>query len=1153
MSTVNWTPEQKQAIESRGHNLLVSAAAGSGKTALLTERLKELVLRGELDTSRVLMLTFTRAAAAEMRERFKNKLYDALTQPAGTYKLSEKEILAQISALTDAHISTIHGFAAAMARRYFEAADVDPDFRVGNEAELALMLNEVMDAEFEALFEAAEAGTDDFAPAFTALAELYGGSRTNERLKDELKALLNFLESIAHPKTWMREKIAALRTGWDNPAYAPLTQTVRHDLRQSYEDYRTAEPLFEALPWDKSLKTYKGLRAEFDAALGLKDVVESGDLKALVEAAAAVPFGRLVVPKNTPQHEKDRLKALRDPAKVRIKKSLKDLSAQAIAEEADANAEMADVMENLWTLARRVEARYAAAKRAAHVMSYSDLERALLRILEDEKTRADLSGAFDMIFLDEYQDTNPVQDAIISSIERGGNCFMVGDLKQSIYRFRSADPGIFIDKYHNYRVTAAGELILLNKNFRSTPEVIGGVNAVFEKIMSEPLGEMAYDDDARLSASRQDHGALPELTVLDHVSTKEADEAQARFIASKIKALQREYEAKGKPLELGDIGILYRSFGKRAKTIVRVLTEEGIPVIYEGDSEYFEAEEVRVFLHLIALIDNHKQDLPLLAMMSQPVFGFSLDDFAAIRAALPDADYFYEAAESYRDEKDDALADRLKAFYARLETWRAQSHHMDIDAFLWMLLLDSGYYYYCAGFEDGKTRRRNLRILLERAREYKNTALKGLTSFLDYVGRLKKNSQSLPGGGISPLGKNAVHLMTVHKSKGLEFPVVFVGDLARNFQNVQRGNIMLHAQAGIAPKWRYFEDDALISRTTLLQNAFQTLADAQEKSEELRLLYVAMTRARERLYMVGAVENAEEAQEHWQSTDPYALLEAKSTLDWVMSALSPDMLTDHDTDTWQIRFASADATEPETQETQTEDPEAYETMRKELFKQLEKSFEPKRKTLPVKRSVTQLKESAAQKQVVLNAPGSGVKGSLSAAEIGSAVHEFLQNVDLSAYVRADDTQAELERQKDDLLSAKRLTPEKHAVIDTDIVADFFESPLGARMLVAYKKSPDNVLRETAFTCEMGKDEESGRPLEVQGVIDCCFLENGSWVLVDYKTDRFYTEALWEARRAGYTAQLGYYAAALEKLTKTPVGERHIYFLNEREDYEPVTA
>ncbi len=1139
---ISWTEDQQRAIFNRGRNLLVSAAAGSGKTALLTERLKELVLNEGVDCRRILVLTFTRAAAAEMKQRFKQKLFTALESES--YKRPTKETLEQINLITDAQISTIDSFASSTIKKYFEKAGIDPNFRIPDESEYDLLVNEVIDESFEELFIKSEREPDAFTERFLSLIDRYSDNRSVEGLKKELLKLIDFLSTLAHPNDWFKKAYENYEKDIEEFLESGLVKnyadSVKESLNTVKEAYKKLDIYHGDIPWPKSGKTKDAFKNEISAVLAL----DPDSFSDLLEDVGSLSFCSLRFPKPTPEDLKETVKGIRDPAK----KKLNDLKGKFKGfdekKEYEKIKKVNETFKDLYELSQFILKRINERKAENRLLTFSDLERKLLEILEDEKIREDIKNSYDYVFVDEYQDINQIQEEILSLVSDKNNRFMVGDLRQAIYRFRHADPSIFIEKSEEFESkTDQNELIRLNLNFRSSPTVIDSINALFSNIMSKELGEVDYNAQARLIANRSDETKPAELDLIvrDKSTDLNNDEIQALFLAGKIKEI---VSSPDNGYSYKDIAILYRSINKKAATILKVLTEQGIPVLFDGEQQQVNAREISVFLKFISLIDNHKQDYPLLTVMQLPVFDFSLDEIVTIKKTYPDLNYFYEAVEAYRDQKEDALADRLKSFYALLDRFRRESQLYALDDYLWKVMLESDYYAYFGSLPGGQDRKRNLRLLIEKAKDFKETNLKGIIAFLDYVAKLEKNNKYLSGLKERPQDQNAVSLMSIHKSKGLEFPVVILSDVSKRFNLNSSGNFNYHKDYGYSGRLIEYKDDIKVKEDCFTIEALRTVFRREELSEEMRLLYVALTRAMDRLILVGVTEDEDsgEAQK--------SLLEQNTYLDWVLTGLERGGKK-----AWKVKRCPEeeligiipDAPEKEVVEVD-------EDLKRLIYDKLDSEKIEEIDSRPVKTSVSMVKRSGIEESLVemveLEHSDERV---VSPTEFGVTVHKIFQSFDLSRLDSCEDLKEEIKTQIEEMLEDGTVTPEELRPVDLQLFENFYASELGKRLFESFKKDPGDYLVEYPFKLDLTESEiyslgSENNIIEVSGIIDCCFLEDGKWVLVDYKTDRYFNEQLWRQRVSEYEMQVELYEKALERLTKIPVAEKHIFFLNQNLDH-----
>ncbi len=1158
MSDFKWTEDQQRAIDIRGKNVLVSAAAGSGKTALLTERLKELVLNDGVNCTNLLVLTFTRAAATEMKQRFKQNLFNSLKE--NNSKLKEEEIIDQINYLTDAQISTIHSFAQSMIKRYFQVLGIDPNFRIVDKAEGELIVAQALDEVFEELFTKHETEPDDTTKNFVELINLYGGTVTNEDLKRLIESFRGFLLTLIDPDEWMStilEKFSEVNEEnfYDSLLLKPLFDSMWSKMNTAAEAYKTISKEFPNINgWKDTAAGKKQLIKELD---WFDDFSNIKDNKTFIEQLKIFPQGSVIFPKSGGELSKEL-------SQIRGKKTSNSLYSQIcsvaeIAKKYDIQSEyfktkeLTRLLKNLFDLSKLVNERINFKKRERNVLDFNDLEHFLFELLKDENIRQDIQGQYRYIYLDEAQDTNGIQEAILEKIKKGNNRFIVGDIKQSIYRFRNADPTILIEKYHTFDKDENSELVLLNQNFRSRPEIIDAINSIFERLMTEKLGEIEYNDEAKLVATRESNSVRPEINIIELDKFDDRDQIQALYIAEKIKELRKQ------GINYSDIAILYRTVNKTAEKILRVLAEEGIPTRFEGDGIAVNTREIDTFLKLLQLIDNHKQDIPLLSIMNLPIFGFTLDEQSQIRMTYPETPYFYQAVEAYMEEQDNDLADKLKKFYEKLDKYREESKHIEIDDFIWDLMLDSGIYNYFGNMEGGVERKANLRLLLERTKSYKESSLKGITSFLEFVKNLEKNGQSLDTGNVSSDTDDVVKVMSIHKSKGLEFPVVFVADLNKAFKRVSTSNFLFHKDSFFGGKYAELKDGILVKSDTILEESIKTLLTNEQLSEELRLLYVAMTRAEDQLYLVGASKNLSKDKGNWSDGDnPEQLLNSNSMLEWIMRAInsSPDYNPQTlKTDSWDIHLLTSKQIKEGINgnvEVEVIKDEDYYQLKEQIYKQMDKE-EPKTvNNKPMKLSVSRVKhQEISEDEPIELVSLEENKTGFSPLEIGTATHKVMQQIDFNKVLESNNLEDaitnEIARIAEDGYIPVEIIPD----LDPSEVLYYLNSEIGQRFIKALKEDPDNILKEFPFLYDTDINEVYdyglNRPVELSGIIDLCFLEDGEWILIDFKTDRFRGEKQWENTRREYATQLNLYEKALSDLTGINVKEKHLVLLNQKRD------
>lgn len=999
-----WTDEQWEAIVSRGENILVAAAAGSGKTAVLVERIiRRIADENEpLDVDRLLVATFTNAAAAEMRERIRHALENALAE-----RPDSRHLRAQLALLPRASITTIHSFCLEVIRRHYRIIALDPGFRIANQTEAELIKQEILEQLIDDYY-----GAAGEADAFWLLVDGYGGGRGDEELFRLILGLYEFSRSHPAPAHWLRQMADRIAAGGDPAGLEFWLAGLRADVRLELGGIRgllAAAVQLACEPGGPS-PYLDNLLAE-QAAVELMFHQVSGNWKDLYALFQLPVFGRLK-PCRGDEYDKDMQKKtteLRDMAKKKLTKLKNELFMRTPDTFAEELARLAPAIRVLVELVTVFADRFGAEKRQRGLVDFADLEHYTLAILsggpdDDGVYRPGAAAAeyreqYEEILLDEYQDTNRVQETIISLIAHHdtGNRFMVGDVKQSIYRFRLAEPGLFLEKYKSYLLAdaasdagtseeapdqAAGRRIDLARNFRSRREVVAGVNDLFRQIMEESVGEIRYDRraelvngaaypalsaDYRIEVNLIDKSAVPEpeaqgsgeqenpragtiasderftadgsgeeeaeQTLADERLEAETARLEARYIAARIKELTgaaggQAFPVTGKgdvpprPIAFRDIVILLRATQSWAPVFAEELKLQGIPTYAEVNTGYFAAVEIEVMLSLLKVIDNPYQDIPLASVLYSPIVGLTAEEMAQIRTAKK-AGAFYDAVLAYvesegaareatdsgsngdqptfldspdatvaEDVADIPLTDKLAAFIAKLEAWRIEAGKQPVADLIHRLFRDTGYYDFVGGLPGGMLRQANLRALHDRARQYEATSFRGVFRFLRFIGRMRDSGGDL--GTAKALGEqeDVVRLMTIHKSKGLEFPVVFIAGLSKPFNRQDLyGSFLIHKDLGFGPK---FVDTVLrLSYPTLPSLAIRKRQRLEMLAEELRVLYVAMTRAREKLILVGTVKDGAKAAAAWERSasaagrtlPDYELAGASCYLDWVGPAL----------------------------------------------------------------------------------------------------------------------------------------------------------------------------------------------------------------------------------------------------------------------------
>ena len=1158
------TPSQKLAIEDRGGELLVSAAAGSGKTRVLTERLMRWITEGDAPRSidNLLIITFSTTAAAELRSRISEELSSRAAADPGSKRLRRESALVR-----RAQIGTIHSFCSALLREYAGRAGIAPDFAIADEDRA----RELRRLSLETVLEAAYAEAE---PGFIQLADTVGAGTDDRRLESLVLELHGKLQSHARPGDWAARQSELFETGAEDAADTPwgreLLESAADELLWWAGEF---DELVRSLAgFEKMGKAYVPSFSETASSLrgAAKRAAEGWDA---LREALPIAFPRLGTLRGGGEDPElaERAKARREACKKAAKRLEKGFTLPSAQLLRDMRA-TAPAMRALLKLVGDFDAEYTRRKRRRSLLDFADLEHLAARLLTEPdgsptETAREVSRRYAEVMVDEYQDVSLVQDMIIRAVsDSGRRLFMVGDVKQSIYRFRLADPTIFLKKYESYADAPQPEgvprRVFLRESFRSRGEVVDAVNAVFGCLMSKGLGEMEYDERARLRAGLEYPGVVP-VPELVAVPLPGADEDEERPDKIEVEAayaarmMRRLVETGAKisegsalrPLGYGDIAVLLRSVNVSGPVWRRVLAREGVPVEAGQSGGFFEAPEVAVIISLLAIIDNPRQDVALISVLRSELFGFTNDELTEIRLMSGEGDFY--AALSARAQ----VSEKARAFLDTLARLRDFARDSELATLIWEIYESLGCMALCSAMRDGEGRRARLLRLFELARSFETTGWRGLRRFLDWLRSMRERGEepAFPdedGGG-------AVRIMSIHRSKGLEFPVVFIGDTARQFNRSDlRGSVLVHPELGLGPK---FTDAARgIEYPTLARRAVANRLERELLSEELRLLYVAMTRARERLFITCTFADPQKtmdklapaAQEHIPAQ---ALLPMRSMAEWLICAA---LGTGGRALTLSIGGDEEGAPRRVTPAAQPEPERTGEEASPVDFDALLAWRYPHSgaETLPSKLTATELKSLAepdAESAELLpraartfRRPDIALAARrLTAAERGTATHLALRYLELGALTTPEAAREAVDR----LAAAGKLSAREAAAVDAAGLCRFALSPLGRRIAAAPR-----VLREFPFAllcpAERFFPGAEGEELLLQGVVDCCLIEPDGAVIVDYKTDRIAPEAAPE-RAKRYAAQLETYAWAVSRITGLAVKAKIVYFLQPGEAVE----
>lgn len=1206
-----WTKAQSKAIyePSQEGNILVSAAAGSGKTAVLVERIVNMITRMEnpVSVDELLIVTFTEAAAAEMKERIISRMSAAYRDALGKGDYETcRRMKEQIHLTAGADIETIDAFCLNVIRNNFHVLGIDPDFSIMDKNEAAMLTDDTLDELFLSLY-ASEDETER--NRFLRLVEIYSSNRDDEGLKSIVRKIYNFIQPFPDMKLWLDEKGAMYSADMTKSVWAREV-FFKNNVKQILDEHREfwtalademkkdAQGEDAAVFWGKLWQNVQKCAEACESLANVSDLDELSDFYHTYIKKKSV-LGN-AVKKGVPQ---DKLASdeqwqkyynMYDTMRDSLRESCIDFGDCSCANFNNAvhAPQLKEQVDDIIWLVKKFIDSFEEKKNKKNEKSFSDIEHLAYKLFsENENIRCEYAARYREILIDEYQDTNGLQDAIFTLISRENkNMFLVGDLKQSIYRFRGGDPSIFKKKNGEYAKERGGKRIILSDNFRSRREVLDGINAVFGAVMSDSVGDVDYSGEEMLRRDierecypKEDGAAesyKPELYCVAALSGEDgeitAERVEAAFIADKIQELVEGHfkvytgDGKCRDIEYGDIVILMRSVKSDGDTVRDMLETRGISAFVQKE-EYFERREIKLMLSLISLINNHMQDIPLTAVMRSPIGNFTDNDLAKIKLNY-DGKSFYKAVKKYKnDGGDERLRSRCADFIANLDKWRGYVKLKSIASLIWTLYEETGFYDFMGALEGGEEAQANLKLLYERAKRYEASEFRGVFNFIRYIERIEKRNEDISGAQTANDAHNAVRIMTIHKSKGLEFPVVF---LARTTKQLRASHpneetrIHLHKELGLGVDYYNYED--MYRKELVFRKTIGEKNTREYFSEEMRLLYVAMTRAKEKL-IVTAVKTCktEEDCKLWLENarkNDYKIgiryIKAKKAgcyADWIIPSAYGAI------DLWQCSESVTDAIEYEECKKEEEiqiQPENEDSIREGVRRILEYSYAyPESGAIPSKTSVTAIKEMEDAEHVRDKKPLYMVKKpkfmrdkKTKALQTGTAHHQVM------AYINIEEIRSVAEADYEDFVLSEIERICNEGQLDREIANDkekvkeicrnicgFFESDMGKKVLAS-----KNVFRERPFEILISAREyDTSLPerckddlIVVQGIIDLYFEdENGSIILVDYKTDHCKTEEEQLDIADKYKRQVNLYASAIEKILKKPVKDKYLYLFS----------
>ena len=1164
-----WTPQQKNAIYATDGSVLVSAAAGSGKTAVLVERVINLVTRSEnpIDVDRMLIVTFTRAAAAEMRQRISLALNSLLeNDPYNPNLLKQKQLLYTAS------ISTIDSFCSEIVREYFHALGVSRDFRIADEGELDVLRKTALDNTFNTFY---SSDSDDF----IALLDAFSSKGGDVKLRETVLKIATFLSTQPFSEKWLENMLSnygensVAESIWGKIIIEYTKSTVHHAINLTQNSLKILEN-------DVKLQNSFAPKIEDDLVYldNLLKKLFSNSWNDICSAAFSFSAGRLTPPKG---YKDNPIKVAVANNRDEVKDAIKSVQLYFANSEEEVLSEMKELqglVSTLFDLVREYIKEFDALKSKKNVLSFSDIELLTVKLLAEplddgyRKTYAayEISNRYDAVIVDEFQDVNDVQDLVFKCVSREeNNIFVVGDVKQSIYGFRQAKPQIFIDRKNSYKKfdeenPAYPATIILDKNFRSRKEVCDTVNFIFQNLMKKQSAQMDYTEDEMLNVGASYPKSSDcdfEISLIEKSAFDDYNyaEIEARHIANKIHSMMKSgFLVKDGDIQrkatYGDFAIILRSTKNTAQTYVKTLIDCGIPAFSENKENSFEAKEIKVVLNLLRVIDNPALDIPLLSVMCSPIFGFTADELSQIRA---DERYsnLYAAVKKYSTKSEKA-----RKFLSQLEQLKNYSYTCSVDDLIGKIYDTTAIGAITTAVKGGEAPMRNLDLLRIYARSFESNGYKTLSDFISYIDKLMENGTQLPAASSDSDSLNGVRVLSIHASKGLEYPVCFLADTAKQFNKTDlRSDVLIDSVAGLGIKKR----EGICRYNTLPRLAVEIEISQNEIAEELRVLYVALTRAKEKLIAVCSKKNTEKYLSNLYSKivfgniiEPYSVVRCSSISDWLLlCALVHPSLNDlrkkinpsaepilhMDTSPWHYKLIDKEELIfGNTDDSYDESEKIFENFQKndtfdyaELLKS-NLSFNYKNAdimNLPQKVSASQISHNESDYfEKVLMKPSFLNKESPAAVDRGTAHHKFLQYCDFSNAKQNLDS--EIERLK----SIGLLTEEQTDLIDKAKIKNLLNSELVQRII----NSP-LVFREEQFSAKLNPSQvfeeyenvDTDAEIIVQGAVDVGFEENGKLVIVDYKTDRVKDISKLAVL---YKKQLELYRLAMEQSTEMTVSK-----------------
>ena len=1187
MANVKWTEEQQQAINEKGANILVAAAAGSGKTAVLVERIINKVINEKIDIDRILVVTFTSAAASEIRERILEAIYKKLEENPEDTNLQK-----QINLINKANISTIHSFCLDVIRNNFYELDISSSFRVADTTEIELMKYEVLDELFEEKYLSNDKDFED-------LINIYTGYRGDEGLQNLVLNIYKFIQSSPFPEKWLNDKVNLFKNTNQDFAQTIWGKTILENIEEELTEgiMQLQNILKDMKKIDELSKFTKIIQEDI---YNLEDILRyTNSWDNTLTKINNLVWQKWPTDKKITIDLKEQAKEVRNKVKEIINKSIKKkIAYDSIQANEDIN-EMHVTLTKLKNLLVEFMFKFASKKKEKNVVDFNDIEHFALKILIGENGEATelakkYREKFQEIAIDEYQDSNLVQEQILTSISKGNNIFMVGDVKQSIYKFRQARPELFLEKYKNYNLkqeipdNSLGLKIQLFKNFRSRENILNITNLVFQNIMSEKVGEIEYNEKEYLNYSagykepeeNTDYAGKTELHIIDlkekeeiFINDEEIDEKievekiensvlEAKFVAKKINELLNsnymvfDKEQGYRKITPKDIIILLRATTNIAPIYEKELADLNLPVFSDSSSQYLDTMEIQIIVSILKIINNPIQDIPLVTVLRSPIFAFTDNDLISIRLTDKSCS-FYESMIKARLVVNEQLNSKIDNVIYYLEKWKQEEKYLPLDELIWQIYIDTNLINIVGLMPNGAIRQANLKMLFEKAKQFENASFKGLFNFINFIDRLKNNNGDLSSAKLIGENENVIRIMSIHKSKGLEFPVVFLCGTGKSF-NMRDLNedILLHQDMGIGPKLIDFE--RRIEYDTLAKEAIKLKIKLETLSEEQRILYVALTRAKEKLIITGISKDLEKDfkqkrellqiyNENMNIIDYKLVKKYKTYLDWLelVYLKNENKITDIAT---LYTYTKTDLEK----ELNNKEQEKLNNIKEKIFENTKdlkdtenikeilnwKYRYKKSSEIPTKTAVTRLKAEEDKKIELTEIPKFMEKEKkITPAEKGTLMHLCMQRLN----EKQTYTKETIKQMIQSLVLKEIITTTEADAINIDTLYKYTKSALWNDLSKAKEIHKEQPFYINIPAKEIYENIETDENILVQGIIDLYYIsEDNKLILIDYKTD--YVKKPEELINK-YKTQLSIYKKALENSLNRRVDETYIFSTN----------